>query len=692
MHELWCEIFCEELPALEQRLGLISIEKKIQCFFDNMAIYKINNLEALISPRRIAFCVEVFEADAVSIEKKGPSIQATEFMKTGFAKSCDVSVSDLFEKDGYIYALCQQKNTTVQEVITLLMSYILQHTEWSHRMSWGAKGLWIRPIRNIVMSIDKQVIFSEEDHILKYSPITNIVQYPAQNTTDTIMTDMAGYSWQDYKKLLKENRILLNQNERQDFIQSELEAQSKNLSLKINPKDMMLLEEVTGLVEYPTVYSVSFDKKFLVLPDFLISCVIQHHLRFFLLYNDQEATNKALCVLNQVHPTIHTSALFGYERVLNARLQDALFCWNKDHEYTLEFYQDVLKKQIWFEGMGTMSDKVQRIHDVGEILLHGHEFKSLYQQAALLSKFDRATEIVKEYPQFEGVMGKIYAQYFGFETRVCEAIENHIQNKWQESKDALGIILGWVDRLDSLLGLIALKRMPSGSQDPLGLKRMAQDLLDRSCWIKKHFSIFSYQTWFHNASVFLLKKINIYRQNGVSLLNDEEILLKFNQLVDARVRIAYKDVSSDVMDHAFFLYKIMNENSVLLNPNFQNIMDVMIGLTESDKEKLVHWEKLRIRLKGLIRSVDMMSVHNIAPTNPSSDIIGKFHEVDHRVLSMIKTPLNNNDLEENILHNLFIDIDIVNDWLNAVLIFEETEVGSWRQAALVVVYARIVGV
>lgn len=486
------EIGVEELPArlienVETQLHRKTSEwlKKERISFDDINVYS--------TPRRLA--VEIagiaLEQETIEEEAKGPSIQIArneegEWTKAalGFVKGQGKTIEDLYEKDikgtTYIFVNKRIEGQQVQDILGNFKQ-IVEQLQFGKSMHWGKESMrFIRPIRWLVAMLNETVIPMEIAHVTSSN-----ITYGHRFLGDKIILESAS----EYKERLQNEFVICERLERKKMIEEQIAALSTTF---VVPIEADLLEEVTNLVEYPQAFIGDFDTRFLDLPEEVLITSMKEHQRYFPV---QSTNGKLLAhfigVRNGTKDHIET-VIKGNEKVLRARLQDAEFFFEEDKKQSIDIFNGKLDKVVFQEKIGTYQEKVDRIQRLSNLFAEALQLDESQQKtadrAAHICKFDLMTNMVNEFTELQGVIGEKYASYFGESEETAQAIREHylpLQANGDLPESIAGTIVAIADKLDTIVGSVATGLMPTGSQDPYGLRRQAIGvlrILEESKW------------------------------------------------------------------------------------------------------------------------------------------------------------------------------------------------------------------
>ncbi len=477
MAEFFLELFSEEIPAGLQKNLREKLLDEFQKFFLEKSI-KSKKSFSLSTPNRLIIVFEGLDKEIkiLSKEVKGPKTNAPENALEGFIKSNKIEKKDLFksktEKGEFYFYKTKSKSLKTQDLLIELIPKLLDNYQWNKSMKWGDFDLsWGRPLKSILSIFDKQVINFQFHHITSSNSTYIDKDFEEKKK---IFKD-----FKSYENYLKKKGTFVNQVKREEIINREFSRilNKRKLSIKYNPK---LLEEVTNLVDNPNVLLCSFDRKFLAIPKEILTLTMQTHQKYFPIFDNKgEITNEFLIVINKKDQKGLIKV--GNERVVEARLSDAEFFWNKDKTQNLVKKVSELKSISFFKGLGTYFDKVQRMRKLGgmisdELLIS----KEKVELSASICKTDLTSELVGEFPELQGVMGGHFSMYQGFDKDISLAITEQylpIGLDSQIPKKPFSIALSVTDKIDTLIGFFGINEKPTSSKDPLALRRMALGII-----------------------------------------------------------------------------------------------------------------------------------------------------------------------------------------------------------------------
>jgi len=487
MSDLLLEFLSEEIPARMQARAAEDLRKAVtDRLVDAGLVYE--GAKAFVTPRRLALAVQgvpVRQPDRRE-EKKGPRVGAPEQAIAGFLKAAGLkSIADAKvqpDKKGDFYvAVIEKPGRPALDVIGEILPEVVKSFPWPKSMRWGVRSkdpgalTWVRPLHSIVATFGPE---TEEPDIVAF-------------TVDGIATGnmTCGHRFlapepfmvrhlADYMAKLDKAKVVPDAERRRNIILTEAKQLAFAQGLEL-VEDDGLLAETAGLVEWPVVLMGAFDEAFLHIPDEVIRATIRNNQKCFVLRDAAHArlVNKFLLVANLEAEDGGRAIVAGNERVIRARLADARFFYQSDLKTKLEDRLPSFKDIIFHEKLGTQAERIERITRLaGELApLVGADVKKS-KRAAFLCKADLLTEMVGEFPELQGTMGRYYAEEQGEDEAVAHAIEDHYRPKGPDDlvpSDPVAIAVALADKLDTLIAFWATDEKPTGSKDPFALRRAA---------------------------------------------------------------------------------------------------------------------------------------------------------------------------------------------------------------------------
>ncbi len=541
MSEFFLELFSEEIPSsLQKNLRQNLLDNFEKLFSEKFISFKKS--ASYSTPNRAIVLFEGLKKQVVlkSEEIKGPSIKAPEIALEGFMRSNNISKKDLFkkntEKGEFYFFKTKSKKLNTHNLLEEFVPLIMQRIQWKKSMKWGEFDLnWGRPLKSIMAIFNKKRLIFDFHHLSSSNATFIDKEFEEKKKIF--------YDFKSYEKFFFKEGIIVNQDRRKRIIEKQFEKilSKKNLKIKDNNN---LIEEVVNLTDKPHILECLFDKKFLFVPKEILVLTMQSHQKYFPLFSKKdEITNEFLVVANNKD---HQGLIkIGNERVIDARLNDAEFFWNKDKSQNLVKKVSELKSMNFFKGLGTYFDKVQRMRKLGalisdELLIS----KEKVELSASICKTDLISESVREFPELQGIMGSHISEAQGFDKDIVDAIKEQYLPIGLETtvpKKPYSITLSLTDKIDTLTGFFGLNEKPSSSKDPYALRRTALGIIRIIIENKKDLKIRDLMSY----------SSNIYLDQGFNFSNNtlQKDILNF-----LRDRFKYylreKSIRHDIIDAA----------------------------------------------------------------------------------------------------------------------------------------------
>ena len=475
MSELLLEILSEEIPARMQARAADDL-KRLMTEGLKAAGLEFSSADAYVTPRRLALVIDGLpdKQPDVSEEKRGPNVNAPEQAINGFKGSLpEGAVIEEREtpKGVFLFAQVDTKGAATADVLIAIVSKAMASLAWPKSMRWAAYAeRWVRPVHSLICLFDGNVVPAQLGAI---SAAQATLGHRFLASGLIAVTDFA-----DYKQKLFDAKVMLDPTERRAKIDADAQAlcDKAGLTLKDDPG---LLDEVTGLVEWPVVYMGQIDDDYMDLPDEVLSTSMRSHQKYFsTLDSDGKLANRFIVVANTETLDGGKQVIAGNERVLRARLSDAKFFWDQDRAVKLETRVDALKDRVFHAKLGNLFEKVARVEALAaEIAQHvdGADAATV-KRAARLAKADLSTGMVGEFPELQGVMGRYYALNDGEDAAVADAVAEHYAPQGPNDTcptAPVSVCVALADKINTLVGFFAIDEKPTGSKDPYALRRAA---------------------------------------------------------------------------------------------------------------------------------------------------------------------------------------------------------------------------
>jgi glycyl-tRNA synthetase beta chain len=476
--DLLVEFFSEEIPA---RMQVESGKQLENLFQKNLKSRDISfvSCKTYTGPRHLAIIIK--DIDLIQknqlIEKRGPRLGSDEKGINGFLKSNNISLSDTIVKktnNGEFYFYSQNAiGAKITKILPDIINEVIYGFVWSKSQRWAYSDLkWARPLRNILILLNNQLV---EGGIKignnTFLEFTNYTFGHRHHEQKIIVNNI-----NEYENLLNNNNVILDRGIRKDKILNDISLLLNKEKLQLK-QDNTLLDEITGLVEFPNVMLGSIDNEFMNLPSEVLSTAMKVHQKYFSIIDvKKKLAPKFLFVSNALsEKNRNINIIEGNQRVLRARLSDASFFWKVDISNSIDYFNKKLEKILFYDGLGSIYDKTIRLSKVCSFFsTYFNLDTSLAKEAALMSKADLASEMVGEFPELQGIMGGYYSKINGSVPDVSIAISEHYKPKGLSNelpKTNLGAMLSVIDNIDTLTGFFVINKKPSGSKDPFALRR-----------------------------------------------------------------------------------------------------------------------------------------------------------------------------------------------------------------------------
>ncbi len=590
MSKYLLEIGCEELPYKFISQAITQLKTGFSKFLDENSI-EYSNINVLATPRRLAVIIDGLSEKQkdetkilrgpiknVAYDENGNLTKAGE----GFLKKNGVNPEDAYLEDNYLHAKVEIKGKETTTVLQENIPSLILKMQGSHFMRWdNFDEKFQRPIRWIVSIMDNKEVPLQIINV-KSGKISRGHRFANPNSVEINNPD-------EYVEKLKSVNVLVNQ----DVRKAEIVRQAKKEADKIGATPRYsddLLEEVTQLCEWPVAVTCEFDEEFLTIPEEVTVTVMAVHQRYFALYKDGKLTNKFITITNYVGDEFENIKA-GNLRVIKARLDDAVFFFKEDTRKPLEAYVEGLKGMTFQKGMGSIYDKTQRIVELSKTISNElNENSETIIRTAQLCKADLCTSLVFEFTELQGYIGSDYARISGEDAAVVEGIKEHyfpLNSDSELAKSIEGQIVGIADKMDTVCAVFVDGRKPTGSSDPLGVRRAALGIiktviannlkLDLNKLIEKTLELLPVKKdCIHDIQEFFTQRLIIFlndeykkdileacasknplsdlsdyvsRVKAVSTMNSPELLESVNRILRILKEPVYSEIDSSLFRH-----------------------------------------------------------------------------------------------------------------------------------------------
>ncbi|MBM7558632.1 glycine--tRNA ligase subunit beta [Marinitoga litoralis] len=643
------EIGVEELPSSEYENIITQLHTYIEDELKNRNI-SYSRLQVFIAPRRFGILLEGLpekEPDR-ELERKGPAKNVcfdSDGNPTkpyqGFLNSLKNEVYEIFEKEikgnNYIFAKIKKEGKKISETLAEIYPEIIKKIKFKKPMRWGNGDYeFIRPVHWVVALLDYDIIDFELFGI-NSSRKTFGHRFLSNGEVSIPHPDQ-------YFDLLRENFVIADYNERKERVIKELENVAVNNGLEIE-KDNDLINEITQLTEYPTAVVGNFDEKYLTLPEEVIKITVKHHQRSFVAKKEGKISNSYVAFQDGLSEAKNVTN--GYSRVINARLDDAKFYYDEDLNTKEDVYLNKLSEITYQAGLGTYLDKVNALKEISKVLSNSLNYNNEnLEKAAEFSKIDIPSHIVYEFPELQGIMGRIYLKHHNYSEDIYIVPEEHY--KPTEENDDLpnelnALIVSLADKLFDIVGFFGINKIPTGSKDPFALRRKAYGVL----------RIIIENNWDIDLNEIMKKVSEIINVD----YRDNDIADFFKNRFETY--LSKKDIVSDVI------------NTVTLNWN----RPLRALLSAQSLNKVVNSEDFKVFIKTFQR------VQNISKNHNTLEYDGRLFKVEAEKTLFDAYLTVKNKMEEKIEHldydGAIVELlklkDDIDNYFDNVFVMDEDE-------------------
>jgi glycyl-tRNA synthetase beta chain len=488
MPDLLLELFSEEIPARMQAKAADDLRRMVT---DKLVAEGLvyEGAKAFATPRRLALTVHGIPARQSDLkeERRGPRVGGADaaiqgFLKaTGLARIEDAKIQTDPKKGDFYIALIEKPGRATIDVLAEILPVIVRTFPWPKSMRWGERSAksgslsWVRPLHSIIATFGLE---TEQPDVVKFS-VDGIEA--GQTTFGHRFMAPAAISvrrFEDYEAKLKAAKVVLDPQARKDIILADAKELAFAQGFEL-VEDQVLADEVAGLVEWPVALMGSFDKEYLTIPGEVIRATIRNNQKCFVVSDPKtgKLTNKFILTANIEATDGGKTIIGGNERVIRARLSDAKFFYETDLKTKLEARLPKFEQIVFHEKLGTQAERIKRIERLAAEIapLVGADVERA-KRAVHLAKADLLTEVVGEFPELQGLMGKYYALAQGEDASVAAASEEHYKPQGPADRvptDPVSVAVALADKIDTLAGFWAIDEKPTGSKDPYALRRAA---------------------------------------------------------------------------------------------------------------------------------------------------------------------------------------------------------------------------
>jgi glycyl-tRNA synthetase beta chain len=600
-------------------------------------------------------------------EKRGPKVGAPEQALNGFLKSTGLTQDQLeirqTPKGDFYFATTQHQGKQTTDILATLIPKIIHNFPWPKSMRWGSGSLkWVRPLHHILCVFDSHTVSFNVDTIESGNFTFGHRFLTPEKITVT--------NFADYQAKLTNAFVILDQAERKQTILNAIDTLLKTQNLTLI-EDQGLLSEVTGLVEYPVALMGVIKAEFQNLPPELLTLTMKTHQKYFSVQSNETGKITHFITISNMKTADNGAVILnGNQRVLAARLEDAQFFYAQDLKKPLLEHGKKLKNVTYHAKLGSQIDRISRMSIIAEILattIYPHIPLDDVKQAVLLAKCDLTTEIVGEFPELQGIMGKYYALAQNEKPDIADAIANHYLPKGATDtvpEKPLAIIVALADRIDQLCGFWTINEKPTGSKDPFALRRAALGIIR----ILHH----------HNIDLNLLPIIgnasNIYTPYGnIDII--EDLFTFFHD----RIKVYLKDFN---LRHDYISAVLFGDNFTQIMNNaktLSNFMDTPIGVDLLGNYK---------RASNIVKAEEKKDKAIYETLIPASDLTTDHEKtLSDQLGNIVEFCLNNHNFQHkldklttlNPLITTFFDSLIVNDDNPTIRLQRLNVLGAFRE-------------
>ena len=605
MPDLLLELFSEEIPARMQAKAAEDLRRMVT---DRLVAEGLvyEGAKAFATPRRLTLTVHGIPARQSDLkqERKGPRVGGAEAAIAGFLKATGLNSLDEAKiqrdpKGDFYIALTEKPGKPTLDVLAEILPLIIRTFPWPKQMRWGAASAkstaltWVRPLHSIVATFG---IDTEEPEVVPFEVGGIVAGQTTRGHRFMAPSEIPVRRFDDYVSKLQAAKVVLDPERRREIILADARTlcAAQNLELVEDPA---LLDEVAGLVEWPVVLMGSFDEAFLTIPGEVIRATIRNNQKCFVVSDPVTGrlVNRFIITANIEASDGGTAIIAGNERVIRARLSDAKFFYEADLKTRLEDRLPKFENIVFHEKLGTQAERIQRIERLAGAIapLVGADVEKA-KRAAKLAKADLLTEVVGEFPELQGLMGKYYALAQGADASVAAASEDHYKPQGPADRvptDPVSIAVALADKLDTLVGFWAIDEKPTGSKDPFALRRAALGVIrlivDNQCSLRL-FDLIDKAVrpiLENQADAFSEEALKAVKQ-AAHTLNDPDLIEKFkdsSEYVEPWVDYVYHRVVQIQRDLRSFIVERMKVQFKEKGARF-DLVDAVLALPAVSKE------------------------------------------------------------------------------------------------------------
>ena len=625
--DLLLEIGTEEIPARFMPGALKQLEKIAKLKLTELRI-TYGNIQVVGTPRRLVLIVRDMAEDQTDMnsENKGPSLKiafdesgSPTKASQGFARGQGVTAAQLVVKDGYVYAIVHQVGKPVIELVSDMLTTIIDSLTFPKNMRWAnLERRFVRPIRWLVALFGSQVI-----------PFT-VAEVSTSNKTRghrfLSKGEFVVSSVEEYFTILADNYVMVDPQVRRTVIREQVEKLAISQGGRATI-DEDLLEEVVYLVEYPTALCGQFDAKYLSLPPEAIITPMREHQRYFPVFSEEGKLLPVFITVRNGDAEHLAIVRHGNERVLKARLADARFFYEEDKKVKLIDRLEKLRTVVFQEGLGTLHDKTIRIEKLAVTIANligvAAHWQPVIKRSAILAKTDLVTGMVCEFTELQGTMGREYALLNGEQPEVAQAIFEHYLPRFAGDvlpSGPVGRVISIADKLDNIVATFSRGLVPTGSQDPYALRRQALGIVNIIIDGKHHVSL----------STMLLETMELL---GIDAQKQEKLQTDIQEFFRLRIKnvLADEKVRYDMID------AVMAVGTDDIYDTWLRAKAMEIEGTEAGMQKAV---QAFVRISNLVKNATLQNIDETLFDAPAERSLYQHYIAAHQAINQMMLTKN----------------------------------------------------
>lgn len=580
--ELLMELFSEEIPAPMQGDAV----KNFNTLFTKKMIRRgipFGSVHTYVTPRRLVLHVQDLpeKQQDWEEERRGPRIDAPSSAIEGFLASAGVTLKECEQREtpkgAFYFLILKKKGQEVRSILPEIMREIIYEFPWPKSMRWAeSQRSWVRPLHSGVCVFDGQAVPFEVPMGAEGNPDAPCISFNNTSYGHRFLNPepFKVKNFAQYNSELRARHVILDQEERKKEILERAQKLAKEMGYQLR-HDPGLIEEVAGLVEWPVLLAGSIDPSFMSLPPEVLVTSMRVHQRYFALETREgKLAPSFIVVANTMTRDEGKKIIIGNERVLKARLSDAQFFYEQDKKISLEEHAQKLQNVIFHDSLGTMAEKVERLKISAEFLAPKFDLSpEICRKWIEILKADLVTEMVGEFPELQGTMGKYYAIAEGADPETAQVIEEHYSPKGSQDQlpvSELGRFLALIDRFDTLIGFFAVGIKPTGSKDPYALRRTTLGIIRLLEDEKKDFDF----------NDFLFRIYSCLREKP-GIIPLESLNIRLREFFAERLKVYWQDqgIAPDVISAAFSVGQ--NDSLYVLKRRCQALQEFLKSKNEA---------------------------------------------------------------------------------------------------------------